>query len=96
MPRDVVSIAALGEQTLLETLDAIFDDFFSTPMATLPFSFTEAQIHQAIRDFLVQMSGASLAEVAPGYFDLGGFLLDHLLNVPYPTREFPFRLHRIV
>lgn len=87
--------STLGEQTLMETLDSIYDEHFAGPMTGLPYSFTEADILQAIEAFTHQMRDADLSEVAPGFFDLGAFIIDQLMKVPYPSLEFSFRLHRI-
>lgn len=87
--------STLGEQTLMETLDSIYDEHFAGPMTGLPYSFTEGDILQAIEAFTHQMRDADLSEVAPGFFDLGAFIIDQLMKVPYPSLEFPFRLHRI-
>lgn len=88
--------STLGEQTLMETLDSIYNEHFAGPMTGLPYSFTEGDILQAIEAFTHQLRDADLSEVAPGFFDLGAFIIDQLMKVPYPTLEFPFRLHRIV
>ena len=87
--------STLGERALQETLDAIHDEFFAQPLAQLRQDFTPLQLHQASLRLSQQLSQADLSEIAPGHFNLGGFFLDHLLDIPHPSPEFSFRLHRL-
>jgi hypothetical protein len=84
-----------GERTLQDTLELIYEEFFADPLAQPHFQFSQADLERAALALAEQLSKADLSEVAPGHFDLGGFVLDHLLGVQHPTPEFPFRVHRI-
>jgi hypothetical protein len=88
--------STLGANTLKETLDSIFDDFFATSMTGMPGNFEITAIEAAIYAFIKDMKESDLSEVAPGFFDFSGFLFDQLLGVTNTKTEFPFRIHRIV
>lgn len=85
-----------GEYTLEETLNGIYDDHFADRLDGKPRSFTVGQLRKALGGFVHQLCEMNLSEVAPGHYNLGGFVLDHLLGLRYPSREFPFKIHRIV
>jgi hypothetical protein len=87
--------STLGEQTLGETLDQVFEEFFAEKLTEDRFTFQPSQLEAAAAALVQQLSQADLSEVAPGHFDLGGLFLDHLLQVKYPSPDFPFRVHRI-
>lgn len=87
--------STLGEQTLRETMDHIFEEFFAEKLTEDRFSFDASDLEAAAQGLIKQLSQADLSEVAPGHFDLGGLFLDHLLQVKYPSPDFPFRVHRI-
>ena len=87
--------STLGEKTLNETLDSIFDEHFASRIDREVMEITEARLVGAVEALVTQFEAADMGEVAPGHFDLGGFLLDHLLGLRLPAPEFAFRLHRI-
>jgi len=88
--------STLGEYTLEETLNGIYDDHFAERFEGRPRTFTMAQLRKALGGFVHQLCEMNLSEVAPGHYNLGGFVMDHLLGLRYPSREFPFKIHRIV
>lgn len=87
--------STLGEKTLNETLDAIFDEYFASSVDAKVLEIDDARLMGAVEALVTQFEAADMGEVAPGHFDLGGFLTDHLLSLRLPTPEFAFRLHRI-
>lgn len=87
--------STMGEQTLQETLDAIYEEFFAEVFDKIRDEITPERLDDAVQNMTALFQKADLAEVAPGYFNLGGFVLDQLLEVPYPSNEFSFKLHRI-
>jgi hypothetical protein len=87
--------STLGEKTLNETLDSIFDEYFAARVDREVMAITGPRLTGAVEALVTQFETADMGEVAPGHFDLGGFLLDHLMGLRLPTPEFAFRLHRI-
>ncbi len=87
--------STLGELTLEETLNAIFDEHFAKPLEEKPRDLSVHQLRRALALFTDALPQINFSEVPPGHYNLAGFLLDHLLNLKYPSPEFPFKMHRI-
>lgn len=88
--------STLGDLTLGESLRSIYDDFLAQPVNALRERVSENDISRSIQSFLRQMTQANFSEIAPGHYDLGALLLDHIVGFEYPTKEFAFKVHRIV
>ncbi|MBH22926.1 MAG: hypothetical protein CMH57_00435 [Myxococcales bacterium] len=88
--------STLGEQTLGDTIDSIFQEYFEEPLMARHAALTDQDIQTAIKAFVHQMRTANYSEIAPGHYDLGSIILDNLLGIEYPSPEFAFKIHRIV
>jgi hypothetical protein len=86
--------SVLEERSIQESLDALFDEFFS-PSASALAPFTTQDISQAWIALSSRLSSLDLSSIPPGHYDLGGLLLDHLLGFQHPDPSFTFRIHRL-
>jgi hypothetical protein len=73
----------------------IYEEYFSAVLESRLAALDESEVARAIAAFATQMESSELGQIAAGHFDLGAFVLDHLLGIKLPTSEFAFRLHRI-
>jgi hypothetical protein len=80
-------------------MDTILDDFFDRIFAEKANEILEGLTPDVIRtgclETFQQLNADSLEGIVPGYYDLGGMVLSHLLEVKYPNAVFVFRLHRM-
>ena len=82
-----------------EPMDSILRDIYETyyaeRTAELVGELNDDGITEALYDALTKIGDCDLAEIAPGYYDVGAFVFDELFGVTYPTSEFPFKVHRL-
>lgn len=76
-------------------LEDIYEEHFAAKVEEKVAGITDEEIDAAARTVLKNLSKSDLGEIAPGYYDLGGFVFDTLFEVEYPTAEFAAKIHRI-
>ena len=82
-----------------EMIDPVFNDVYDRvyrePVGDVLKTLDTARVDEAFEEAIRRIVGADLSGLAPGNFNLGGFVFDSLLEMEYPTPEFGFRLHRL-
>lgn len=80
-------------------MDAILGDIYETYFAAVIEekldTLGDQDVESALSASLDLFSSNDLGEVAPGYYDLGGFVYDRLFEMSYPSPEFASKLHRL-
>lgn len=87
--------SVLEERGLVETLDNLYGEFFEDAVAKCLESIDEERFAQAWNTLITDLAKFDINEIPPGFYDLGGFLLDRLLGFEQPTPYFGFRLYRL-
>lgn len=76
-------------------LNDVYDEFFKEPVSEKLESIENRAIDRAFAAAMSKIRKYDFSEVAPGFYDLGGFVLDELFNMTYPSTEFAAKIHRI-
>ena len=84
----------------VDTVDFIFKDLYARTVRTQAESWfaslTPSQIQAASLRALEHLTQCDLNDILPGHYDFGSLVFDQLLEVAYPTKEFAFKIHRLV
>ncbi len=87
---------SMGDTDLMR---AIFQDLYDRTLREAAEQalqrFDEAAIEAATREALRKMSQVDVNQIAPGNYNLGGFVYDQLFKLNYPSPEFAFKVHRL-
>jgi len=86
--------SVLDEVGLQDTLDHVFEEHYAEPLGRHVES-SEISLEEAWNRFFQRMSGLDINEIPPGHYDVGGFLLDELLDFEQPEPYFGFKLYRL-
>lgn len=81
--------------SMTEILQDVYEAHFADKVKAKFDAFDDAKTEAAYKRSLEQLGKFDFGEVAPGYYDLGGFVFDQLFNMNYPNREFAAKIHRI-
>ena len=78
-----------------DILDDVYSEFFAAHVGSKVALLKPDQIDKAFTAAMEKVAAYDFGEVAPGYYDLGGFVMDELFGMKYPSREFAAKVHRI-
>lgn len=73
----------------------LYDEHFQERTLDMLDGWSDKDVEKAFYRALQRFDDCDLAEIAPGYYDLGSFTYDELFGVQYPYAEFPFKIHRL-
>ncbi len=86
--------SVVDEVSLQESLDEAYQHFFSERVSEKIVVRPE-KIKRAWSDLCRRFAALDITQVPAGHYDLGGFLLDHLLGFEHIDPAFAFRLYRL-
>lgn len=81
--------------SMTQILEEVYDTHFAPQIDDKFATFNTAEIDKAFAKAIKIVETYDFGEVAPGYYDLGGFVFDELFKMTYPSREFAAKVHRI-
>lgn len=81
--------------SMSEILDDVYDEFFDAHTQARFEALDAAATEAAYKKAMEKLSKYDFGEVAPGYYDLAGFVFDEIFGMTYPSREFAAKVHRI-
>lgn len=88
--------SVLDEVGLQETLDAVFEEHYALPLAErVQGSSQFKSLENAWNALFARLARLDINDVPPGHYDVGGFLLDELLDFEQPEPYFGFKLYRL-
>ncbi|MFB6263629.1 MAG: hypothetical protein ABEL76_08410, partial [Bradymonadaceae bacterium] len=80
-------------------IEDIFDDVFRRHFRESAIEYRENwdrdELETAVDGALEHLVDSDPEEIPPGHYDFGGFVLDELFELEYPSDEFRFKLHRL-
>ncbi len=85
----------MDNEAMEEILESSYEEHFEEIVNAKIEAFGESDIIAGLFAAVSKLSSADIADVAPGYYDLGGFVLDELLGFKSPDPQFPFKIHRL-
>ena len=80
---------------MTEILHELYVEHFGDSIEALVENFNDETVENAVAKVLANLKTIDLGEIAPGDYNLGAFVLDVLLDVPYPSPDFSFKIHRL-
>lgn len=78
-----------------QIFEQLFELHFKPRAAEYLAEFDDAAILAAAAEALEELMAYDYNQIAPGDYDLGGFIFDRLFEIEYHEPEFGFRLHRL-
>lgn len=88
--------SVLDEVGLQETLDAVFEEHYALPLAELVKGSSQFKsLENAWNALFARLARLDVNDIPPGHYDVGGFLLDELLDFEQPEPYFGFKLYRL-
>jgi len=81
--------------TMSEILREIHGEFFAEVAQAEMDKMSDDEIDAAIQKAIDAFKKMDLGEIAPGYYDLAGFVYDQIFGFKYPAPEFAAKLHRL-
>lgn len=76
-------------------LAALYREHFELKVLKIIEDLDDEKLSEAFEDAIEQFTASNLGEIAPGYYDLGGFVFDQIFDMPYPDDEFASKIHRL-
>lgn len=86
---------AMGYESIPLIFQALFDQHFKEGVERVFADLTEERLTEAFEHTVKVLGETNFNEIAPGHYDIGALVVDHLLNRTYPRPEFAFKLHRL-
>jgi hypothetical protein len=85
----------MESDSMTQILEEVYETHFAPQIDEKFASFNTAAVDKAFANAMKLVEKYDFGEVAPGYYDLGGFVFDELFKMTYPSREFAAKVHRI-
>ena len=85
----------MESDSMTQILEDVYETHFAPQIDGKFATFDTAAIDKAFASAMKLVEKYDFGEVAPGYYDLGGFVFDELFKMTYPSREFAAKVHRI-
>lgn len=85
----------LGYESTPLIFQALFDQHFKEGVERVFADLTEERLQEAFEQTVKVLGECNFSDIAPGNYDIGALVVDHLLNRTYPRPEFAFKLHRL-
>lgn len=85
----------MESDSMTQILEEVYETHFAPQIDEKFATFNPAAIDKAFANAMKLVEKYDFGEVAPGYYDLGGFVFDELFKMTYPSREFAAKVHRI-
>jgi hypothetical protein len=85
----------MESDSMTQILEEVYETYFEAQVDLKFAEFDAASIDRAFGKAIKLVEKYDFGEVAPGYYDLGGFVFDELFKMSYPSREFAAKVHRI-
>lgn len=74
----------------------IYERHYKKPLVRVLEELDEATLKKSFDKAIDQIAQCDLGELAPGQFNVGGFVLDAYLGFEYSEPDFGFKIHRLV
>lgn len=85
----------MDNESMEEILESAYEEHFEELVESKLDDLEESEIVAALFASMDKLRQTDIADVAPGYYDLGGFVFDELFGFEAPDPQFSFKIHRL-
>jgi hypothetical protein len=84
-----------NERLIEDIFGELYGEHFAERADAVRDEWTRSDLESGLDHFYDMLDATDLETLRPGHYNLGGFVLDDLFDLEYPSAEFAFNMHRL-